>query len=87
MDYKFGQGLKEMNIHRIFERKIVQKLYEPVKEPWIIRTNKGVKDILQGKDIVIFTKSLHLRLYSQVKRMQKHDLPQQIAVGSVEGTR
>jgi hypothetical protein len=71
--------IKEMNIHRTFERKIVRKLYEPVKE---------VKHILQGQDIVIFTKSLlHLRLYSQVERMQKHDLPQQIAAGSMEGTR
>jgi len=61
--------IKEMNTLRIFERKIVRKIHEPVKEgePWRIRTNKEMKDTLQGQGIVKFIKSLHLRWYSQLK--------------------
>jgi hypothetical protein len=74
-----------MNTLKIFERKTVTKLHEPVKEgePWRIRTNKGIKDIVQGQEIVICTKSLHLRWYSQVERMQKQDTPKQNAAGSM----
>jgi hypothetical protein len=41
--------IKQMNILRIFERKIVRKIREPVKtgEPCRIRTNKETKDTLQ----------------------------------------
>jgi hypothetical protein len=30
-------------------------------EPWRVRTNKGLKDILQGEDIVKFIKSFMLK--------------------------
>ena len=43
---------------RIFEQKIVRKICGPKKEgeSWRIRTNKEIKDILQGEDIVKFIK-------------------------------
>jgi hypothetical protein len=38
-----------MNVLRIFETKILRKIYGPIKEEhWRIR-NKVIKDILQGK--------------------------------------
>jgi hypothetical protein len=79
--------IKEMNTLRIFERKIVRKIYELVKEgePWRIRTNKEIKNTLQRQDIVTFPKSLHLRWYKQVERMQKQDIPKQIAACAMEG--
>ena len=54
--------IKEMNTLRMFERKIIRKIHEPVKEGelWRIRTNKEIKDTLRGQDIVKFIKSLHL---------------------------
>ena len=81
--------IKETNTLRIFERKIVRKIYENVKEgePWRIRTNKEIKDTLQWQGIVKFIKSLHLRWYKEVERMQKQDMPQQIAAATTEGIR
>ena len=80
--------IKEMNILRLFERKIVRKIYKPIKgEPWRIRTHKEIKDTLQGQDTVKFIKSLHLRWHDHIERMQKQDMPQQIAAGTMEGIR
>ena len=49
-------------------------------------TNKETEDTLQGKDTVKFTKSLSLRLYSHVERMQNQIMPKQIATATMEGT-
>jgi len=81
--------IKEMNTLRILEKKIVRKIYEPIKEgePWRIRTSMEIKDTLQGQDIVIFKKPLHLRWYGHVQSMQKQDMPKQIAAGKTEAIR
>jgi hypothetical protein len=44
---------------RISERKIIRKIYRPIKagDSWRIRKKKEIKDILQGTDIVKFIKS------------------------------
>ena len=47
--------------------------------------NKQGDNTLQGQDIVTFKKSLHLRWYKQVERMQKQDMPKQIAACAMEG--
>ena len=50
-------------------------------------TNKqGNRDTPHGKDTVKFTKSLWLRLYSRVERMQNQIMPKQIATATMEGT-
>jgi hypothetical protein len=47
---------EEMNALRIFERKIVRRIYGPINEgeSWRIRTNKETEDILEGADIIKF---------------------------------
>jgi hypothetical protein len=54
---------EEMNVLRIFERKIVRRICGPINEGESsrIRTNKEIEDILEGADIVKFIKYLRLR--------------------------
>jgi hypothetical protein len=61
----------EMNVLRIFERKIVRRIYGPIneRESWRIRTNKEIEDILEGADIVKFIKSLRVRWCGHIERM------------------
>jgi hypothetical protein len=49
----------EENILRIFERKIICKIYGPVMEnnSWRIRYNEEISKLLNGEDIVRFIKS------------------------------
>jgi hypothetical protein len=72
---------------RIFERKIIRKIYGPIKEKecWRIRMNKEITD--KGKDMVKFTKSLQPRWYGHAKRLQNLRMPKQIARTTTEGTR
>ena len=61
-----------MNMLRIFEQKIVRKICGPKKEgeSWRIRTNKEIKDILQGTDVVNFITFLQQKWYGHVKKMK-----------------
>jgi hypothetical protein len=67
---------EEMNARRISQRKIIRKIYGPIKggDSWRIRTNQEMKDILQGADIVKFIKSSRTRWYGHVERMQNQKL-------------
>jgi hypothetical protein len=78
-----------MNALRISERKIIRKIYGPIIEvdSWRIRTNKEIKYILQGADIVKCIKSSRIRWYGYVERMQNQRTPKQIAAATREGTR
>jgi len=61
--------MKEMDMFRIFERKIVRNICGPLKEEcWRIRTNR-IKDMFEGEDTVKFVKSLQLRCYGRVEIM------------------
>jgi hypothetical protein len=81
--------IEEMSALRISERKIIRKIYGPTKEgdSCRIRTNKEIKDIVQGADIVKFIKSSRIRWYGHVEIMQNQRMPKQIAVATIEGTR
>jgi hypothetical protein len=58
-----------MNILRIFGRKLVRKIYVPIKEEEScrIRTSKEIQDILQAVYIVRFVKPLRPIRYSHHK--------------------
>jgi hypothetical protein len=60
--------VEEMNMFRIFERKLVRNIFGPLKEEHgKIRTN-GIKDILEGDDTVKFIKFLQLRWFGHVEK-------------------
>ena len=49
---------------RIFEHKIIRKIYGPIQEPngyWRIRTSNETKEIIKGEDSVKFIKSQRIR--------------------------
>jgi hypothetical protein len=68
---------EEMNALRIFERKIVRRIYGPINEGESsrIRTNKEIEDKLEGADIVKFIKSLRLRWCGHIERMNDERMP------------
>jgi hypothetical protein len=78
---------EETNALKIPEWQIVGKICRPVKggERW--RTNKEIKPFLQWKDTVNFIKSLRLRWYGHVEKMQDLRLPQQIAIATIKEKR
>jgi hypothetical protein len=80
---------EEMNGLRIFERKIVRRIYGPINEgkSWRIRTSKEIEDILEGTDIVKFIKSLRLRWCGHIERMNNKRMLKKIMKTKMEGTR
>jgi len=50
--------MEETTTLRIFERKIVRKIYGPIKEKRMLENKNKQGDHGQGKDMVKFTKSL-----------------------------
>jgi hypothetical protein len=50
--------VEEESVLTVFERKILRKIYGPVKEKdlWIIRRNDELGDIMMGENIVRFIK-------------------------------
>jgi hypothetical protein len=49
--------------------------------------NKQMKGVLQGQNLVKFTKSVPVRWYGHVERMQDQRMLKQTAAGTVEGIR
>jgi hypothetical protein len=79
---------EEMNALRIFERKIVRKIYGPINEgeSWRIRTNKEIEFILEGAEIVKFIKYLRVRWCGHIERMNNERMPKKMTT-KMEGTR
>jgi len=61
------------NLLRIFERKILQKIYGPIQEGdiWRIRNNEELKRSINGEDIVKFIKARRIRWLGHVKRREE----------------
>jgi hypothetical protein len=64
----------------IFERKILRKIYGPVKENelWRIQRNGELGDIIKGENIVRFIKSRRIRWLGHVERMQDVAIPKKM---------
>jgi hypothetical protein len=64
--------MEEERALAVFERKILRKIYGPVKENelWRIRRNKELEAIIKGENIVRFIKCQRIRWLGHIERMQ-----------------
>jgi hypothetical protein len=60
----FTLNISDENALRIFERKVIRKIYGPVCEDgvWRVRTNSEINSLLEGEYIMKDAKSLRLSL-------------------------
>jgi hypothetical protein len=77
------------NALRIFERKILRRIYGPVSEgdTWRIRTNGELEDILSDEDIVRFVKSRKLAWLGNVEKMAVERMLRKMLHGRMKGKR
>ena len=82
-------SVSDANKLRIFERKIIRRIYGGVNvnDTWRSRTNAEINDILQGEDIVRFCKGQRIRWIGHVERMAEHRVPKKIYRARMEGRR
>jgi hypothetical protein len=80
--YKNSITKSDENLLRIFERKILRRIYEPVQEGDIsrIRNNELNRSINRG-DIVKFIKAQRIRWLRHVKRMEVGAMPRKMMEG------
>jgi len=71
------------NLLRIFEKKILQKIYGPIHEGdiWRIRNNEELNRFINGEDIVKFIKSQRIRWLGHLKRMEEGAMPVKMLEG------
>ena len=71
------------NLLRIFERKILRKIYGPVQEgdTWRTRYNEELNRFIKGKDIEKFIKAQRIRWLGHVKRMEDGAMPRRMMEG------
>jgi hypothetical protein len=69
--------MEEERVLAVFERKILRKMYGPVKENelWGIRRNDESEDIIKGENIVRLIKTQRIRWLGHVERMQDTAIP------------
>jgi hypothetical protein len=69
--------MEEVRAFAVFERKILRKIYGPVKENelWRIRRNDELEAIIKGENIVRFIKSQRIRWFGHIERMQGNAIP------------
>ena len=80
---------RDANKLRVFERKIIRRIYGPIQENgyWRIMDNLEVNNILKGEDIVRFIKAQRLRWIGHVERMMEERIPKRIYKASMTGRR
>jgi hypothetical protein len=71
------------NLLRIFERKVLRKIYAPIQEgdSWRIRNNEELNRATNGEDIVKFIKAQRIRWLGHVKRMEGGAMPRKMMEG------
>jgi hypothetical protein len=64
---------EDENILRRFEKKIIRRIYCPVRQgrKWRIRNNEEMDNIIRKKDIVRFVKAKRISWVGHVERMEK----------------
>jgi hypothetical protein len=73
----------------VFERKILWKIYGPVKENelWRTRRNDELEAIIKEQNIVRFIKSQRIRWLGDIERMQDTAIPKKMLYGKLYATR
>jgi hypothetical protein len=82
------QSLSLYNFH-IMVRKILRKIYGPVKENelWRIRRNDELEDIIKVENIVRFINSQRIQWLGHIERMQDTAIPKKMMYGKLYATR
>jgi len=73
----------DKNLLRIFERKILRRIYGPVQEGdiWRIKNNEELNRSINGENIVKFIKAQRIRWLGHVKRMEVGAMPRKMMEG------
>ena len=76
-------------MNNIIERKILRKIYGPVKENelWRIRRNEELEAIIKGENIVRFIKCQRIRWHDHIERMQDTAILKEMLHGKLYATR
>jgi hypothetical protein len=71
------------------ERKILRKIYGPVRENelWRTRQNDELEAIIKGENIVRFIKGQRIRWLGHIERMQDTTIPKKMLYGKLYATR
>jgi hypothetical protein len=78
-------NISDENALRIFERKVMMKIYGHVCEGsvWRVRSNSESNSLLQGEDVVRHAKSLRLSWLGHVERMESERTPKCLLNGEL----
>jgi len=81
--------MEEERALAVFERKILQKIYGPVKENelWRIQRNNELEATMKGENIVRFIKCQRIRWLGHIERMQDTAIPKKMLYGKLYATR
>lgn len=81
--------VNDANRLRVFERKIVRRIFGPLCEhgEWRIRNNAEIEQLLNKEDIVRFIKSQRLRWMGHVVRMTEDRMPKRMYKATMTGRR
>jgi len=75
---------------RVFERKILKRIFGPVKErdgTWRIKTNEELKRLIDNKNIINYIKAQSLARFGHVHRMPDNSMVKKIYEWSPATTR
>jgi hypothetical protein len=81
--------MEEERALAVFERKILRKIYGPVKENELrrIRRNDGLEAIIKGENIVRFIKGQRIQWLGHIERMQDTAISKKMTYGKLYATR